>query len=112
MQDAAFVVVQKKLEEFYGSEQFPGLIRMEQPWDGKRVLVFGKPGVGKTTHLKRLAFEWARLGLWRGKFDAVVLLKGGQTLEKVLASLLVPKATAAEFAKWCKQSIPSACCGW
>ncbi len=46
----------------------------------KRILIQGKPGVGKSTLLKYIAYNWAcnagadRLGLWCDQFDLVLLI--------------------------------------
>ena len=52
---------------FNGDEHYP---------NPKRLLVSGRPGIGKTTFSKRTAFDWAkqRKGILK-KFDVVLLIK-------------------------------------
>ena len=52
---------------FNGDEHYP---------NPKRILVYGGPGIGKTTFSKRTAFDWAnqRKGILK-KFDVVLLIK-------------------------------------
>ena len=64
-------VTQKELEDytdiFKGDEHHP---------NPKRLLVYGRPGVGKSTFSRKTAFDWAnkRTGILR-KFDVVLLIK-------------------------------------
>ena len=52
---------------FNGDEHYP---------NPKRILVYGRPGIGKTTFSKRTAFDWAkqRKGILK-KFDVALLIK-------------------------------------
>ena len=52
---------------FNGDDHYP---------NPKRILVYGRPGIGKTTFSKRTAFDWAkqRKGILK-KFDVVLLIK-------------------------------------
>lgn len=104
------LVVQRKLEELYSSHDFRNYVKVDlfrRLWDGeaKRVVLSGFPGAGKTTLLARMAYEWANGWLWRDKFDVVVVLTAGQTLEqKLLLSCSLPERTVAEFAVWAKNN--------
>ena len=64
-------VIQKELKDytdiFKGDEHYP---------NPKRILVYGRPGIGKTTFSKKTAFDWSRQRKEiLKKFDVVLLIK-------------------------------------
>ena len=64
-------VTQEELEDY--ADIFKGDKHHPNP---KRLLVYGRPGIGKTTFSKKTAFDWAkqRNGILK-KFDVVLLIK-------------------------------------
>ena len=62
---------QKKLEDY--GEIFQGTNRFPNP---KRILIYGRPGIGKTTFSQRIAFDWAngRKEILK-KFDVLLMIR-------------------------------------
>ena len=62
---------QEKLEDY--SKVFEGLKHFKNP---KRILVYGRPGIGKTTFSQKLSFDWSNgKKEIRRKFDLVLTIK-------------------------------------
>ena len=77
--------IQRKLDHY--TEIFKGHGRVSNP---KRVLVHGRPGIGKSTFSQKIAFDWANeMNETLKKFDLLLLLKlrdvcGVQTVPDIL----------------------------
>jgi hypothetical protein len=79
----------------------------------KRQLIQGVTGVGKTTLLKRIAYQWAKKVLWRDLFDVVVFLRlrdvpetKQETLEQLMSCCRtdLSEESIKLFCQWCRKN--------